>query len=81
MIITVKNTAPLTFVVSDLNGKEIVGTFCEKELQPTSQKEFTVENGIKRKCNKLYAKWSGYDNFLNIWIDKKEREYFAEPKC
>ena len=60
MIITVKNTAPLAFIVSHLNGKEIVGTFCEKELQATSQKEFTVENGITRKCDKLYAKWRGY---------------------
>ena len=50
MIITVKNTAPLAFIVSHLNGKEIVGTFCEKELQATSQ----------RKCDKLYAKWRGY---------------------
>ena len=29
----VKNTVPLTYVISDLNGEEIVGTFYEKELQ------------------------------------------------
>ena len=34
----VKNTAPCTKVISDLNGEEIVGTFYEKELQKTNQK-------------------------------------------
>ena len=29
----VKNTVPWTYVISDLKGKEIVGTFYEKELQ------------------------------------------------
>ena len=36
----VKNTVPWTYVISDLTGEEIVGTFCEKELQ---KKKFTVE--------------------------------------
>ena len=33
-----KNTAPWTYVINDLNGEEIIGTFYEKELQKTSQK-------------------------------------------
>ena len=32
----VKNTVPWTFVINDLNGEEIMGTFYEKELQKTS---------------------------------------------
>ena len=28
-----KNTVPLTYVIEDLNGEEIVGMFYEKELQ------------------------------------------------
>ena len=32
----VKNTVPWTYVVSDLNGEEIIGTFHEKELQKTN---------------------------------------------
>ena len=39
----VKNTVPWTYVISDLNGEEIVGSFCEKELQKTNQKEFRME--------------------------------------
>ena len=34
----VKSTLPLTYVISDLKGKETVGTFNEKELQKTNQK-------------------------------------------
>ena len=34
----VKNTVPWTFVINNLNGGEIIGTFYEKELQKTNQK-------------------------------------------
>ena len=33
----VKNTVPWTYVINDLNGEEIIGTFYEKELQKTNQ--------------------------------------------
>ena len=45
----VKNTLLWTYVISDLNEEEIFGTFYEKELQETHQKEFKVEKVIKRK--------------------------------
>ena len=35
----VKNAIPRTYVINDLNGKEIMGTFYEKELQKTNQEE------------------------------------------
>ena len=44
-----KNTVPWTYVISDFNGEEIVGTFYETELQKTKQKEFRIEKVIKRK--------------------------------
>ena len=34
----IKNTVPLTYMISDLNGEKITGSFYEKELQKTSQK-------------------------------------------
>ena len=58
----VKNTVPGTYVIIDLKGEEIVGTFYENELQKTYQKEFRVEKVIKRKGDKLYVKWKGYDS-------------------
>ena len=68
----VKNTVPWTYVINDLNGEEIIGTFYEKELQKTNQKEFRIEKVIKRKGDKLYVKWKSYDNSFNSWIDKKD---------
>ena len=46
--------------------------FYEKELQKTNQEEFRVEKVIKRKGNKLYVKWKGYDSSFNCWIDKND---------
>ena len=66
----VKNTVPWTCVTNDLNGEEIIGTFYEKKLQKTSQEEFRIEKVIKRKGDKMYVKWKGYDNSFNSWIDK-----------
>ena len=68
----VKNTVPWTYVINDLNGEEIIGTFYEKELQKTNQQEFRIEKAIKKKGNKLYVKWKGYDSTFNSWIDKKD---------
>ena len=67
-----KKTVLWTYVISDLNGEEITGTFYEKELQKTNQEEFRIETVIKRKGDKIYVKWKGYDNSFNSWIDKKD---------
>ena len=53
----VKNTVPWTYVIKDLNGEEIIGTFYEKELQKTNQEEFRIEKVLKRKGDKIYFKW------------------------
>ena len=66
----IKNTVPRTYVINDLNGEEIIGTFYEKELKKINQEEFRIEKLIKRKGNKIYVKWKGYNNSLNSWIDK-----------
>ena len=69
----IKNTVPWTYVISDLNGEETVGSFYEKELQKTNQKEFKIEKVLKTKGNKLYEiKWKRYNNPFNTWIDKKD---------
>ena len=67
----IKDTVPWTYVISDLNGEKIAGSFYEKELQKTTQEKFRIKKMLKRKCNKLYVKWKGYDNSFNSWIDKR----------
>ena len=66
----VKNIVPWTYVINDLNGEEIIGIFYEQELPKTSQEEFRIEKVIRRKGDKLYVTWKGYDNSFNSWIDK-----------
>ena len=80
----IKNSVPWTYVVCDLNGEEITGSFYEKELEKTSQKKFRTEKVHKRKGDKLYIKWKGYDNRFNTWTDKKRShikmsQYFPKP--
>ena len=72
MIKEFNNTDPWKYVINDLNGEEIIGTFYEKELQKIDQQEFRIGKVIKRKCDKLYVKWKGYDNSCNSWIDEKD---------
>ena len=61
----IKNTVPWTYVINDLTGAEISGTFYENELQKTDQKEFRTEKVLKKKGDKLYVKWKGYNNSFN----------------
>ena len=72
IVTKIKNTVPWTYVINDLNGEEITGSFYEKELQKTNQKEFRIEKIIKRKGKKLHVKWKRYDNSFNSWINKKD---------
>ena len=64
MIKNVNITALWTYVIIDLNGEEIAGTFYELQKK-NDQKEFTIEKAIKRK---LYVKQKGhekgYDKFV-----------------
>ena len=74
VVIKIKNTVLWTYVISDLNGKKIAGSFYEKELQKTSQEKLRIEKELKRKGDKLYVKWKGCNNSFNSWIDKKYLE-------
>ena len=71
----IKDTFPWTYVISDLNGEKIAGSFYEKESQKTSQEKLRIEKVIKRKSDKLYVKRKGYNNSFNSWIDKKDLEW------
>ena len=70
----IKNTVLWTYAISHLHGEPITGSFYEKGLQKTNQKEFRMEKVLKRKGDTLYVKWKGYDNWFNSWIDKKDLE-------
>ena len=52
--------------------KKLLVLFYENELQKTNQKEFKIKKVLKKKGDKLYVTWKGYDNSFNSWIDKKD---------
>ena len=61
----IKNIVPWTYVINDLNDEEIIGNFYEKELQKRNRQKFRMDQVVKKKGNKLYVKWKGYDNSFN----------------
>ena len=69
----VKNAVLWTYNISDLNYEEIVGTFCEKELQKRGEKEFRIKKVMKKKGDRLYVNWKGHENSFNSWIIMKDQ--------
>ena len=53
VILKDKNIVPWIYIINDINGEEIAGTFYENEMQKTNEEEFRTEKVIKRKGNKL----------------------------
>lgn len=74
MIKKVKSNILSTNVLEDVNGEEI-GTFtkiCLKKIISNEKSEFTFEELIRKKVDKLYFKWKGHDNSFDSWFDKKD---------
>ena len=38
-----------TYTIKDLKGEKVIGTFYEKELKKTNQKEFRIEKILKKR--------------------------------
>ena len=45
--------------------KKLLEYLTQKNCKKTNQKDFRVEKKIKRKGNRLYVKWEGYNNYFN----------------
>jgi hypothetical protein len=71
-IIKVKNTIPVTYLLSDLNNQPIAGAFYTQELLKTKHKDiYLVEKVIKysKDKKKAFIKWLGFDDSHNSWIE------------
>lgn len=67
----VQLTNPITYLLSDDHDKDILGGFYAQQLQKVKYPEaFLVEKVIKRKGDKIFVKWMGFDNKHNSWIKK-----------
>lgn len=69
----VQLTNPVTYLLEDINGKHIKGSFYELELQKTKQPDiYLIEKILNQKKNKAYVKWLGFDQTHNSWINKTD---------
>ena len=54
-----------------MNGEEITGSFYEKELQKTNQKEFRIEKVLKEKVINCMSNGKGIIIHLIVGLIKK----------
>ena len=62
----IKNAGPWTYAISNLNGEEITGSFYEKELQKTNQKEFRIEKLLNEKVINCIS--NGKDMIIHLIV-------------
>ena len=51
--------------------RKLLEDFMKKSWKRLIKKNLEQKRAIKRKGDKLYVKWKGYDNSFNSWVDKK----------
>ena len=68
----VKDTKPPTYVIKDLRGEAVKGTFYEAELQASKQEVYRVEKVLRKRTkngvSEAYVKWRGYGKEFDSWI-------------
>ncbi|KYN28550.1 hypothetical protein ALC57_02029 [Trachymyrmex cornetzi] len=70
-IIKVQRTNPVTYLLEDYCGKSVAGAFYEHELHRATHPDvYLVEKVLRRKGDKVYVKWLGFDGSHNSWIHK-----------
>ena len=52
--------------------KKLPEHFIKKNCTKQIKKNLEQKKYLKKKVDKLYVKWKGYDNRFNSWIDKKD---------
>ena len=69
----IKYSQPITYVLKDLSGEIVQGSFYVEELQKTNQQVFRIEKVLKTKMLKgkkkfALVKYVGYSDKFNEWI-------------
>ena len=78
----VKNIVQWTYIISDLNGEEIVGMFYKEELQKTNQTDIRIKKKSRAKMKKYLS--NGKVNIIHVIIGLikillYKMSYFPEP--
>lgn len=70
-IVKVNKTRPVTYILDDMKGQPILGSFYEQEINKTKHPNvYLVEKVLKKKGDKLYVKWLGLNE--KSWIRKND---------
>ena len=70
MINKLKKTVQWNMLLVIVMDEKLMESFTKKNCRKKKQKKFRDEKVIKRKGNKLYIKWKGYESSFNSWINK-----------
>lgn len=69
----VKLTNPTTYKLVDYQDHPIEGGFYQEELNKVKYPDtYLVEKVLKRRGDKLFVKWLGFDNSHNSWISASD---------
>ena len=69
----VMSTNPLTYKLKDYQNQSIAGGFYEQELLKVRHTDiYLVEKVIKKRDDKVFVKWLGFDSSHYSWIDKSD---------
>ena len=72
-IVSINPSRPPTYRLKDIRGEVLKGSFYEQELIPTKQVSiYLVEKVLRRKGDKVFVKWAGFDSTHNSWVSKKD---------
>jgi Integrase core domain len=66
----VRSTNPTTYLLEDFEKRPVKGGFYSHELQRVRHPDvYLVEKVLRRRGNRSYVKWYGFDSRYNSWID------------
>ncbi|XP_015124149.1 uncharacterized protein LOC107046139 [Diachasma alloeum] len=66
----VVNTNPVTYKLIDYENQPIEGGFYQEELTKVIYPDvYLIEKVLRRRGNKVFVKWLGFDNAHNSWIN------------
>ena len=69
----VKQTSPVTYKLKDYQDEPSAGDLYEEELLETEYPDvYLVEKVLKKRGDRAYVKWLGFDSSHNCWTDKPD---------
>ena len=69
----VMSTKPVTYKLKDYQDQPIAGGFYQQELFKVKYLYiYLIEKILKKREDKIYVKWLGFDSSHNSWIEKSD---------